>query len=61
MSYTKISSKQVKYLPVRPETKKLLEAAQAPQSLTLVLAIFGRVCLPWQEKQQQKLRLRQTL
>jgi len=61
MSYTKISSKQVKYLPVRPETKKLLEAAQALQSLTLVLAIFGRVCLPRQEKQQQKLRLRQTL
>ena len=30
-------------------------------SLTLVLAIFGRVCLPRQEKQQQKLRLRQTL
>ena len=29
MLYTKISSKQIKYLPVRPETKKLLEAAQA--------------------------------
>ena len=41
MSYTKMSSKWIKYSPVRPETKKLLEAAQGLQSSTLVLMIFG--------------------
>ena len=55
--YTKINSKWIKDLSVRPEIKKFSEENI---SLTWAIATFSYICLLSKEKQKQKYTMRNT-